>query len=405
MDRSFAGRLGIGGLTGRPVRSTRPRSRAGARQAPASRRLGGGVDRALAQLWRLPALAGHGAAAGWAFVGARRRLRIAAIVALIATPLLAGGWLWFRGSSLVAVNSVRVSGVHGADAPQIEVALTAAARRMSTLDVDTAALRAAVTAYPIVSNVRVSTSFPHAMRIDVIEQPAVAAIDVDGAKTAVAADGDVLGPAHVSGALPTLTAKIQLSPGERVRNQSLLAALSVLGAAPAALAKDVQSAYSGAKGLTLVLNGGVRAYFGDATRPHAKWISLARVLADASSAGASYVDVRMPERPAAGFPAGVAPPALNSAEAEQQSSGATPSSSESSTALAEGLDAAVGGGSTSTTPASAPETAPSSESEAPASGSSGSSPSVGSEEAPSAASSEASSAPSAASGAPDTVGG
>ncbi|HTA36738.1 MAG TPA: FtsQ-type POTRA domain-containing protein [Solirubrobacteraceae bacterium] len=402
MDRSFAGRLGIGGLTGRPVRSARPRSRAGARQAPASRRLGGGFDRALAQLWRLPVLAGHGAAAAWAFVSARRRLRIAAIVALIAMPLLAGGWLWFRGSSLVAVNSVRVSGVHGADASQIDAALTAAARRMSTLDVDTAALRAAVAAYPIVSNVRVSTSFPHAMRIDVIEQPAVAAIDVDGVKTAVASDGDVLGPAHVSGALPTLTAKIQLSAGERVRNHSLLAALSVLGAAPAALAKDVQSAYSGAKGLTLVLSGGVRAYFGDATRPHAKWISLARVLADSSSAGASYIDVRMPERPAAGFPAGVTPPALNSSEAEQDNSGATPSSSESSAALAEGLDAAVGGGSTTT--ASGTATAPS-ESEASSSGSSEPSSSGGTEEASSAAASEASGASGAAGGAPETVGG
>ena len=29
-------------------------------------------------------------------------------------------------------------------------------------------------------------------------------------------------------------------------------------------------------------------------RPHAKWLSLARVLADTSSAGAVYVDVRLP---------------------------------------------------------------------------------------------------------------
>jgi cell division protein FtsQ len=300
---------------------------------------------------------------------------------LIATPLLAGGWLWFRGSSFVAVESVRVSGVHGADAPQIEAALTAAARRMSTLEVDTAVLRAAVASYPVVSGVRVSTGFPHALRIDVIEQPPVAAIDVGGAKTAVAADGVVLGAAHVSGSLPTLAATIQLSPGEQVHNATLLAALHVLGAAPKPLAKDVQSVYSGSKGLTLVLSGGVRAYFGDATRPHAKWISLARVLADSSSAGASYVDVRLPERPAAGFPAGVTPPS-NGAEAEAQSSGSTPSSSESSAALAEGLDAAVGGGTTAATSPSPAEATPSSESEASSSG--------GEEEASSAVSSEAS---------------
>jgi cell division protein FtsQ len=367
MDRSFAGRLGIGGLTGRPVHSTRPRSRGAARRAPQSRRLGGGVDHAVAQLWRLPAIAAHGAVATWAFVRARRRLRIAAIALLIAIPLLAGGWIWFRSSSFVAVKSVRVSGVHGTDARQIDAALTSAARGMSTLHVNTAALRAAVATFPIVSNVRVSASFPHALRIDVIEQPPVAVIDVDGAKTAVAADGDVLGPAHVSGALPTLSSTIQLSPGEQVHNGSLLATLSVLGAAPAALAKDVESAYSGAKGLTLVLHGGVRAYFGDATRPHAKWASLARVLADSSSAGASYVDVRLPERPAAGFPPGVTPPS-SGGEAEQQSSGATPTSSESSAALAEGLDAAVGGGTTSATASSPSEASSSSEPESSSSG-------------------------------------
>ncbi len=404
MDRSFAGRLGIGGLTGRPAHSTRPRSRSGARRAPASRRLGGGVDRALAQLWRLPLIAGHGIAATWAFVGARRRLRIAAVAISIATPLLAGGWLWFRGSSLVAVESVHVSGVHGADARQIDAALTSAARGMSTLEVNTAALRAAVASYPIVSNVRVSTSFPHAMRIAVVEQPPVAALDVDGAKTAVAANGDVLGPAHVSGALPTLSATIELSPGEHVHNASLLAALSVLGAAPTALAKDVETVSSGSKGLTLMLRGGVRAYFGDATRPHAKWASLARVLADASSAGASYVDVRLPERPAAGFPAGVTPPA-SAAEAEAQSSGATPGSSESSAALAEGLDAAVGGGSTPATSATAPETAPASESESSSPGSSEPSSASGSAAASSAASGEASATSSGASGASETAGG
>ncbi len=61
------------------------------------------------------------------------------------------------------------------------------------------------------------------------------------------------------------------------------------------------------------MRSGLLAYFGDATRPHAKWLSLARVLADPSSAGASYIDVRLPERPAAGFPAGARPPDASAA--------------------------------------------------------------------------------------------
>ncbi|HEV2974086.1 MAG TPA: FtsQ-type POTRA domain-containing protein [Solirubrobacteraceae bacterium] len=337
MDRSFAGRLGIGGVGSRPRSAGRPR-----RSTPAARRgTGAGVDRAIALVWRQPTALARLLAPCWALVRAHRRVRIALLVATLATPLLAGGWLWLRDSSLVAVRQVRIVGAHGADASAIDSALTQAARRMSTFDVKTGALRAAVAAYPIVGRIQAHASFPHSLSIRVIEQPPVASVAVAGVKTAVAADGVVLGPAHVSGSLPSLTGTTPLSTGEQIHNPTLLGALSALSAAPAPLASEVERAYEGPKGLTIVLHGGLLAYFGDATLAHAKWLSLARVLADASSAGASYVDVRVPERPAAGFPSGVAPPSSAGAEAERST--ATPPSSESSQALAEGLSSAVGG--------------------------------------------------------------
>ncbi len=345
MDRSFAGRLGIGGVTPHRTRPNRTRSRA----PSGSRAAGTSIDRAIALLWRVPGALARLAATCWSRVRVHRRLRIALLAALVTTPLLAGGWLWLRDSSLVAVRQVRIVGARGADAAAIESALTAAARRMSTLDVKTSELRAAVAAYPVVGAVEVQAGFPHSLSIHVIEQPPVAALSVAGAKTAVAADGVVLGPAHVSGSLPSLAGARPLSTGERVHDPTLLAALSVLGAAPAQLASDVERAYGGPKGLTLALKGGLLAYFGDASRPHAKWQSLARVLADASSAGASYVDVRVPERPAAGFPPGVTPPASGGTEAEAEGAGATHTSSESGQSLAEGLSSAVGGGASSTT--------------------------------------------------------
>jgi cell division protein FtsQ len=299
-------------------------------------------------------------------------VRIALLTALLAAPLLGGGWIWLRSSPLVAVEQVRVSGLHGADAQQIDAALTAAARRMSTLDVNRSALREAVASFPVVSSLKVSTSFPHSLRIEVSEQLPVAAIDVEGVRTAVAADGVVLGPAHLAGSLPVLAARVLPSPGKRVSSSALLGELSVIGAAPAPLAKQLQSAYSGSKGVTLVLRGGLRAYFGDATRVHAKWASLASVIADSSSAGASYIDVRLPERPAAGFAPGVTPP--GTAEDEEQGTTTTNAGSESSEALAEGLEAAVGGRASTAASPSSPST-----SEASSSGASQTSPSGGEE--------------------------
>jgi cell division protein FtsQ len=355
MDRSFAGRLGIGSLTrpnaGAARRSKRPSGSGRGRTRAGEARL---LDRAIEQLWHALAAVSAQLARGLSFVWARRRLRIALVAAVLAMPLLAGGWLLLRNSSLVSVEHVRISGVHGADAPEIEAALARAARQMSTLDVQQGKLRAAVASYPVVGDLQVHTSFPHGMRIRVVEQPPVAVLSAGGVDSAVAASGVVLGTARAGEALPALSSSVQLTPGERVREPTLLDDLTVLGVAPTRLAKQVQRVYSGPKGLTLVMRGGLLAYFGDASRPHAKWISLARVLADPSSAGASYVDVRSPERPAAGFPAGVTPPSAAGGEAESPN----PSASESAESLAQGLTSATGAAepqATSTTEASESE--------------------------------------------------
>ena len=171
----------------------------------------------------------------------------------------------------------------------------------------------------------------------------MAALTVAGARTAVAADGVALGPRLLSGSLPSVSAYRLPAPGELVHGAGLLAALSVLGAAPAPLARHVERVFTGAQGLTVAMRNGLLVYFGDATRPHAKWLSLARVLADSSSAGASYVDVRLPGRPAAGFPAGVKPP--DQSEANGTSSDESLAGSESAVAsLAAGLSTGTASG-------------------------------------------------------------
>lgn len=371
MDRSLAGRPGTGRLTRPPARARKgahaARSRARRPAAPA--RTTRAIDRAIARLWGAASGTTQLAVACFTLVWRRRRLRIAVLAVLIAAPLLSGGWLWLRHSSLVSVQKVSVSGAHGPQAGAIDAALTSAARGMSTLDVHRGALRAAVASYPVVRDVRAKPSFPHGLSIEVIEQPPVAALTFAGQRTAVAADGVVLGAPLLSRSLPEITGSAEPAPGQRVRQPQLLGALTTLGAAPAPLAKAVARAFSGPKGLTIVMRSGLLAYFGDATRPHAKWISLARVLADASSAGASYIDVRVPERPAAGYASGVAP--SSGASAEEVSSSAAQGGSESGEALAERLAAAVPGGASSASSTSEREASEQSESSSGASGESG----------------------------------
>jgi cell division protein FtsQ len=287
--------------------------------------------------------------AGFAAALQRRRLRIALVATLVALPLLAGAWLWLRHSSLVAVREVQISGVHGRDARAIDAALATAARRMSTLDVQQPALMAAVASFHVVSDVRASSSLPHGLHVYVAEQPPVAVLAADGATTAVAANGVVLGSQLTSASLPTVAAPAAPVAGHRVRGADLLAVLTVLGAAPGSLARQAQRAFTGPRGLTVQMRSGLLAYFGDDTLVHAKWDSLARVLADPTSTGASYVDVRVPAHPAAGFPAGVTPPAA--AEAAQTGSAESSGAPESTVgSLAAGLT--PGGGEAASKPES-----------------------------------------------------
>jgi cell division protein FtsQ len=270
----------------------------------------GSGDRAGWRARQLPGLLGRarGALSSLlAALGTRRRLRVVLLCALIALPVLGGAWMWLRHSSFVAVEHVRIAGAHGQQAGAIEAALTEAAKRQSTLDVSSAQLKAAVSRFPEVAAIHVTTSFPHAMRIAVVERTPVAALLIGGTRVAIGADGVALGAAAQTGSLPTVADDVAPPSGGRARNPLVLQALAVLGALPHALTKYVARAYFSQRGLTVALRTGLLVYFGDATRPHAKWLALAAVLAQPSSAGALYVDVRTPERAAAGFAPGSAP--------------------------------------------------------------------------------------------------
>ncbi len=274
-----------------------------------------------------------------------RHLAKSTLIAMLALALLLGGWMWLRKSPLVTVEHVQISGVRGPDAAAIESALSTAARRMSTMDVHASTLMAAVAPYRVVREVRLHSSFPHGLRIHVVERLPVAALTLGATRTAVAADGVVLGPGFLSGSLPVIHGALPAAGAERVSSAGQLAELAVLGAAPETLIGWIAHVYIGHNGITVAMRNGLLLYFGDATRPHAKWLSAARVLADPSAAGASYLDVRLPERPAAGV-AGTA-----AASAAQVSA-----SDPTAAALAAALESAVSGGSSPASSAGATTT-------------------------------------------------
>ena len=227
----------------------------------------------------------------------RRRLLLAAVATLLLASLYQ---FWFRDSALVAVNEVEVTGLTTKDAPRIQATLAAAAEEMTTLHIRVDELEEAVRGFPIVGSLHVERDFPHGLRIEVVERPAVALVSVDGVPTPVAADGTVLRGLQPPEGLALVRMEKPMAQG-RITDPSTLRALLVAGAAPAGMAQRIERlSESPEKGIALELRDGPEIIFGDADFAVEKWTAAARVLADPDAAGATYIDVRLPERPVAG---------------------------------------------------------------------------------------------------------
>jgi cell division protein FtsQ len=227
----------------------------------------------------------------------RRRL-----AAVLAGLIVLGSiyWLWFRDSSFVRVHKVEVSGLSGPQARVIRSALVDAGLAQTTLHVSIADLRAAVGDFPVVRGVTAQGEFPHKLRVQVELNMPVAVLQTPSGRRPVAADGLFLPDVPVAATLPVLTVKAVL-PAKRVTAGAAFDLVRVVGIAPEPLRARIRSVdFKPGSGIVAKLAAGPDLIFGDASRLPAKWMAAARVLAAAGARGASYIDLRLPERPAAG---------------------------------------------------------------------------------------------------------
>lgn len=225
-------------------------------------------------------------------------LRLAG-VAIAVAALLIGGWLWLRDAPFVRVKNVHIVGASSSEERGIRASLRRAALDMSTLHVREEQLRLAVERYASVADLRVETDFPNGLTVEVIEREPVAVVELAGDRVPVGAGGVVMRGVRASDDLPTVKAS-RVGAGARITEPAAIGAVNVLAAAPRELRPRVERAFSTGRGLTLDLRSGPDLVFGGATRPQAKWAAAVRVLADHTSAGATYLDLRVPERVAAG---------------------------------------------------------------------------------------------------------
>jgi cell division protein FtsQ len=236
------------------------------------------------------------------------RLKVG-LIALVVIALTAGGAFWLRDSDLVAVTDVEITGVTASDGDQVTKALTAAAEDMTTLHVREDALRDAVATYSSVGDIAATTDFPHKLTIRVIERRPVAALRGEtGTRIPVTGSGIILRGITADRDLPSVF--VERPPaGPRVTDKEILTALEVAAKAPDPLRGRTEELVVDDRGVIAALHNGPELVFGNGQEARKKWAAAARVLAEISAQGATYLDLRIPGRVAAGGLAPVETPA------------------------------------------------------------------------------------------------
>ncbi len=137
------------------------------------------------------------------------------------------------------------------------------------------------------------------MSIRVSEQVPVAMVLAGGRRIPVAGDGTLLHDARGDARLPVISLSV-VPGGSRLTGYALSEA-KLLAAAPYALLTRLSQVTDGPEhGLAGQLRNGPSLYFGQGDQLAAKWAAVTEVLANSGSAGAQYIDVSDPSRPAAG---------------------------------------------------------------------------------------------------------
>jgi cell division protein FtsQ len=223
----------------------------------------------------------------------RRRLRwkltgygvLAALVALVAVWVVC-----FSG--LLAVRSVRVSGVHKLDAAAVEQAARVP-RGGSLALLDTAAIEARVRTLAPVADVSVERKFPHTVRIRVTERTPVAVLQTPQGRELVDAEGIAYAPAGDKAPYVVIS-----TDQDSMTPESLLHVNQMIAALPESVRGKVKSVEADTdQNMSVELRDGRTIVWGGTDQPEFKAKVLDILLHDKSTRSARTFDVSVPEAP------------------------------------------------------------------------------------------------------------
>ncbi len=234
--------------------------------------------------------------------GRRRRMA----VALAAGALAVGALLWWLAHGpLLAVGHVEVRGYDRPDRAAFVAAVREAASGSTMASPSADGIRAAAAAHPWVSSVSVQRDWPRGLTVDVTMARPVAAAAAAGAPAALVSEaGRVLGPVPEDAGVGWLRLPGPPPAPGYALPETDRAGLAFLAAAPPEAARRVRRLGVDSGGaLSGLVDGGPVLRLGRPDDLAAKARALALVLRGVPAedlADATYIDLRVPKRPAIG---------------------------------------------------------------------------------------------------------
>jgi cell division septal protein FtsQ len=212
-------------------------------------------------------------------------LRLMVTSGLLALLALGGTWLY--RSPFLTVQKVEVVGAETMDAAGIQVLADLEGQNMFHLDLEGA--RERITKLPRVKGVVLERLWPNGVRIAIEERQPWGSWQVDDLRYAVDDEGVIL----------DVESERQFLAGERVDPGAIELAQRLLESAPRSFGRAVVGLeYRDSDGLTVVLEGGLRATFGDVRDYDYKVTALYVLLETArqEQVGVNSVDLRFGDR-------------------------------------------------------------------------------------------------------------
>jgi cell division protein FtsQ len=223
----------------------------------------------------------------------------ATVITLVVVALAAGVYLAARESPVFAVDTIDVRGAPRPVAAQVRAAL-APYKGASLVTLDGAGVDRRLAALPVVAEARYDRDFPHALRVFVEPERAVAVVRRGRDSWLVSARARVIAGLRLGerSELPRvwLGGSVSVSPGGTLAGMPARAVTAAAPLARSPLRRRVATVRATPDELTLVLPSGLELWLGDERNLPLKLAVGARI-AHAVRGSGGYVDLTVPGRP------------------------------------------------------------------------------------------------------------